>query len=249
MAKTSNITMEKRSERLRAFSERILKHDKVKTHNKLPDIENRFSKIIKIAQELEKEPRRKHSSVSSERETEAENIIKSASIDAASETIKKKEQFSAEANQIRSELRETESRLSKREDTLNKQVELAQQREKTLEEQSKEVRGRDQVSGLPKTIQVTSGEITEAIAEPIASIVGVVKGVLEKTPPELASDVIDRGIVMTGGGSLLRDFDQLLTKATGVPCYVAENPMACVALGAGKALEDYEVIKRSLPDY
>ncbi len=117
------------------------------------------------------------------------------------------------------------------------------------EESRKEVRGRDQVSGLPKTIQITSGEITEAIAEPIASIVGVVKSVLEKTPPELASDVIDRGIVMTGGGSLLLGFDRLLTKETGVPCYVADNPIACVALGAGKALEDYEVIKRSLPTY
>lgn len=112
-----------------------------------------------------------------------------------------------------------------------------------------EVRGRDQVSGLPKTIQITSGEVTEAIAEPLASIVGVVKGVLEKTPPELSSDVIDRGIVMTGGGALLRGFHQLLTKETGVPCYVADNPIACVALGAGKALENYEVIKRSLPAY
>ncbi|MFC2036731.1 rod shape-determining protein [Chloroflexota bacterium] len=112
-----------------------------------------------------------------------------------------------------------------------------------------EVRGRDQVSGLPKTILITSAEVTEAIAEPLATIVGVVKAVLEKTPPELASDVIDRGIVMTGGGALLRGFDQLLTKATGVPCYVADNPIACVALGAGKALEDYEVIKRSLPTY
>ena len=116
-------------------------------------------------------------------------------------------------------------------------------------ETSMEVRGRDQVSGLPKTIRVTSAEVTEAIAEPLASIVGVVKAVLEKTPPELASDVIDRGIVMTGGGALLRGIDQLLTRATGVPCYVADNPMACVALGAGKALEDYEVIKRSLPGY
>jgi rod shape-determining protein MreB len=117
------------------------------------------------------------------------------------------------------------------------------------EEMSMEVRGRDQVSGLPKTIQITSGEVTEAISEPVSSIVGVVKSVLEKTPPELASDVIDRGIVMTGGGSLLRNFHSLLTKETGVPCYVADNPMACVALGAGKALEDYEVIKRSLPVY
>lgn len=119
-----------------------------------------------------------------------------------------------------------------------------------LEEELKiETRGRDQVSGLPKTIQLTSGEVTEAIAEPLAAIVGVVKSVLEKTPPELASDVIDRGIVMTGGGSLLRKFHQLLTKETGVPCYVADNPIACVALGAGKALEQYAVIRRSLPAY
>ncbi|HSJ52119.1 MAG TPA: rod shape-determining protein [Anaerolineae bacterium] len=117
------------------------------------------------------------------------------------------------------------------------------------EELGMEVRGRDQVSGLPKTIRVTSGEITEAIAEPLVTIVGVVKSVLEKTPPELASDVIDRGIVMTGGGALLRGFHQLLTKETGVPCYVADNPIACVALGAGKALENYEVIRRSLPAY
>jgi rod shape-determining protein MreB len=117
------------------------------------------------------------------------------------------------------------------------------------EEISMEVRGRDQVSGLPKTIRITSSEVTEAIAEPLATIVGVVRAVLEKTPPELASDVIDRGIVMTGGGAQLRGFDRLLTKATGVPCYVADNPIACVALGAGKALENYEVIKRSLPAY
>ena len=117
------------------------------------------------------------------------------------------------------------------------------------EELRMEVRGRDQVSGLPKTIYVTSGEVTEAIAEPLAAIVGVVKSVLEKTPPELASDVIDRGIVMTGGGAQLRNFDRLLTKETGVPCYLADNPIACVALGAGKALENYDVIKRSLPAY
>jgi rod shape-determining protein MreB len=117
------------------------------------------------------------------------------------------------------------------------------------EELIMEVRGRDQVSGLPKTIQVTSGEVTEAIAEPLGSIVGVVRNVLEKTPPELSADVIDRGIVMTGGGALLRGFHQLLTKETGVPCYVADNPIACVALGAGKALESYEVIRRSLPAY
>lgn len=110
-----------------------------------------------------------------------------------------------------------------------------------------EVRGRDQVAGLPKTITVDSDEITEAIAEPLQAIVSVVKAVLEKTPPELASDIIDRGMVLTGGGALLRNVAVLLSQATGVPCYVADNPIACVAIGAGKALENYEALKKSLP--
>ena len=99
-----------------------------------------------------------------------------------------------------------------------------------------EVRGRDQVAGLPRTIEISSEEVTEGIAEPLAAIVGTVKQTLEKTPPELAADIIDRGMVLTGGGSLLRNIDDLLTRETGVPCYVAENPMACTAIGAGKAL-------------
>jgi len=115
------------------------------------------------------------------------------------------------------------------------------------EELSIEVRGRDQVAGLPKTIILTSGEVTEAIAEPLSSIVGVVKQTLEKTPPELAADIIDRGMVLSGGGALLRDIDQLLTRETGVPCFVAEHPIACVALGAGRALENYDIMQRSLP--
>ena len=115
------------------------------------------------------------------------------------------------------------------------------------EELSMEVRGRDQVAGLPKTITLTSGEVTEAIAEPLSAIVGVVKQTLEKTPPELAADIIDRGMVLSGGGAMLRNIDRLLTKETNVPCYVAEHPLACVALGAGKALENYEIMRRSLP--
>jgi rod shape-determining protein MreB and related proteins len=110
-----------------------------------------------------------------------------------------------------------------------------------------EVRGRDQVAGLPKTITLTSGEVTEAIAEPLSSMISVVKQTLEKTPPELAADIIDRGMVLSGGGALLRNMDKLLTKETGVPCFVAEHPLACVALGAGKALENYPIIRRSLP--
>jgi rod shape-determining protein MreB len=117
-----------------------------------------------------------------------------------------------------------------------------------LEDELKmDVRGRDQVTGLPKTIAITSGEVTEAIVEPLAAIAAAIKAVLEKTPPELASDIIDRGIVMAGGGSLLRNVDRFLTAETGVPCHVAEDPLACVALGAGRALEEYNVLKRSLP--
>ncbi len=115
------------------------------------------------------------------------------------------------------------------------------------EELSMRVPGRDQVVGLPRTIQVASGEVMEAMMEPMAAIVSTVRSVLEKTPPELASDVLNRGIVLVGGGALLRNIDRLLTKETGIPCYVAENPMACVAIGAGKALENYDVMKMSLP--
>ncbi len=110
-----------------------------------------------------------------------------------------------------------------------------------------EVRGRDQVAGLPKTIVVSSDEITEAINEPLNAIVGAVRQTLEKTPPELAADIIDRGIVLTGGGAQLRHMDQLLIRETGVPCFVAENPIACVAIGAGRALENLEVMRRFLP--
>jgi rod shape-determining protein MreB len=110
-----------------------------------------------------------------------------------------------------------------------------------------EVRGRDQVAGLPKTIVVSSDEVTEAIGEPLHAIVGAVRQTLEKTPPELAADIIDRGIVLTGGGAQLRHMDQLLIRETGVPCFVAENPIACVAIGAGRALENIEVMRRFLP--
>jgi rod shape-determining protein MreB len=115
------------------------------------------------------------------------------------------------------------------------------------DERTMDVRGRDQVTGLPKTIRMRSGEVTEAIAEPLQAIVGVTREVLERTPPELVSDIIDRGVVMTGGGALLRDLDVLLTEEIGVPFYVAEDPIACVALGAGRALESYALISRTMP--
>jgi rod shape-determining protein MreB len=110
-----------------------------------------------------------------------------------------------------------------------------------------EVQGRDQVAGLPRTITISSEEVTEALSEPLAAIVSVVKAVLEKTPPELSSDIIDRGMVLVGGGALLRKLDELITRETGVPAYVADAPIACTALGAGKALEQYEVLRRSVP--
>jgi rod shape-determining protein MreB len=114
------------------------------------------------------------------------------------------------------------------------------------EELTLEVQGRDQVNGLPRSVMVSSGEVVEALQEPLSLIVGAVKAVLEKTPPELASDIIDRGMVLCGGGSLLRGIDKLLTKETGVPAYVAENPLACVALGTSKAFKHLEVLRRVL---
>ena len=109
-----------------------------------------------------------------------------------------------------------------------------------------DVRGLDQVSGLPKTISVGSWEITEAISEMTAAIVANVRSVLEQTPPELASDVVDKGMILTGGGALLRNLDKLLTRETGIPGFVAEDPTGCVAIGAGKALEHYRVYRDSL---
>ena len=110
-----------------------------------------------------------------------------------------------------------------------------------------EVQGRDQVAGLPKTITITSSEVTEAIAEPLAAIVNVVRAVLERTPPELSSDIIDRGIAILGGGALLRNIDRMMTQETGVPCYVTQDPISRVAVGAGKALDNIHILRRSLP--
>jgi rod shape-determining protein MreB len=111
-----------------------------------------------------------------------------------------------------------------------------------------EVQGRDQVTGLPRIVTLSSDEVTEAINEPLMAMMGVIKGVLERTPPELASDIIERGIALVGGTALLRKIDELVTRETGVPAWVAEAPMACVAIGAGKALEQYEILRRSVPD-
>ncbi|MFD0871227.1 rod shape-determining protein MreB [Chlamydia abortus] len=106
-----------------------------------------------------------------------------------------------------------------------------------------EIRGRDLVSGLPKTMTVTSEEIAEALSDPVNSIVDAVKVTLEKCPPELAADIMDRGIVLTGGGGLLRNLDKLLSRETGMPVMVAENPLDCVAIGTGRALDNIHLFK------
>jgi len=116
------------------------------------------------------------------------------------------------------------------------------------EEIEMNVQGRDQIAGLPKTIVVRSSEVVEAITEPMAAITNVVRAVLARTPPELASDIIDRGMALTGGGAMLREIDILLTQEAGVPAYVADNPIACTALGAGKALAELPILRRSIPD-
>jgi rod shape-determining protein MreB and related proteins len=107
-----------------------------------------------------------------------------------------------------------------------------------------DIRGRDLLTGLPKTFTVNSSEIGEALSDTVHSIVDAVKVTLEKSPPELAADIMDRGIVLTGGGALLRNLDHLLSEETGMPVVVAENPLDCVAIGTGKALDNYDVYRR-----
>lgn len=113
------------------------------------------------------------------------------------------------------------------------------------EEVFMDVRGRNLVSGLPKTIQISSSEIMEALEEPVSSIVDAVHSVLERTPPELSADISDRGIVMTGGGSLVYGFDKLLQQKTGINVIIAEDAVSCVALGTGKVLDNIEILEAS----
>ena len=108
-----------------------------------------------------------------------------------------------------------------------------------------EVKGRDQINGMPRSISLTTQEVTDALSESLSAIVNMVKNVLEDTPPELASDIIDRGMIITGGGGLLRNIDRLLTTETGVPCYVADDPLSCVALGAGQSLQIRDALERA----
>lgn len=109
-----------------------------------------------------------------------------------------------------------------------------------------DVRGRDLVTGLPKTIEISAKEIKDSLAEPVSSIIEAIKICLEKTPPELAADIMDRGIVMAGGGSLLKGLDELISEETGMPVHIAEEPLAAIAVGTGKVLENIDMLKRVL---
>jgi rod shape-determining protein MreB len=113
-------------------------------------------------------------------------------------------------------------------------------------EETMEVKGRDSVTGLPRLLNLTASGVTEAMQAPLRAITGVIKAVLEETPPELSSDIIDKGIVLSGGTSLLRGFDRLVTQETGVPAHVAADPLLCVVKGTGIALENVDLYKKSI---
>jgi rod shape-determining protein MreB len=113
------------------------------------------------------------------------------------------------------------------------------------EELQAEIRGRDIVTGLPKTVVLTSEEIRMALDEPLMAIIGAVKSTLDRTPPELASDIMDRGIMLAGGGALLQGLAERMRDETNMPAHVAESPLTCVAVGSGRSLEEFEVIQRT----
>jgi rod shape-determining protein MreB len=116
---------------------------------------------------------------------------------------------------------------------------------KLRDEMEAEIRGRDMISGLPKTVVLSSEQVREALEEPVSQIVEAVKVTLDRTPPELASDIMDRGIVLAGGGSLLNGLDERLRDETEMPIHLADSPLTCVAVGSGRSLEEFEVMRRS----
>ncbi|WP_196763000.1 rod shape-determining protein, partial [Acidithiobacillus ferrooxidans] len=116
------------------------------------------------------------------------------------------------------------------------------------EVRSMEVRGRNLAEGVPRTFTITSNEILEALQEPLGAIVGAIRLALEQTPPELAGDIAERGMVLTGGGALLRDLDRLIMEETALPVIVAEDPLTCVARGSGRALEELELLGEVFAD-
>jgi rod shape-determining protein MreB len=118
---------------------------------------------------------------------------------------------------------------------------LAQVKEETMD-----IRGRDLMGGLPKTITISSNEVTEALQDELREVINATKKVLQKTPPELSADIMDKGTILSGGGALLRNLDQLITKTIGVPCYVADDPLKCVVRGTGKVLDNLDIYKKTI---
>ena len=112
------------------------------------------------------------------------------------------------------------------------------------EEATLEVKGRDILAGLPKTVTVTTEEIREALSEPLSTILEAVRIALERTPPELSADLIDRGLILAGGGALLRGLDKLISEETGLPVHIADDPLTAIALGTGRYLSDFHLLKR-----
>lgn len=115
-----------------------------------------------------------------------------------------------------------------------------------VKEEHMEVRGRDLMGGLPKTIKISSNEITEALQDELREVINAIKKVFQETPPELAADIMDKGMVLSGGGALLSNIDQLISKTIGVPCYVADDPLFCVIKGIGIAIDNLDVYKRTI---
>ncbi|MDV6377221.1 rod shape-determining protein [Sporosarcina sp. GW1-11] len=126
-------------------------------------------------------------------------------------------------------------------ETVKREIGSAFDLEKT---EKMDIHGRDLLTGLPKTMEITSQEIVIALKEPVAAVIEGMRSTLEKTPPELASDVMDRGLVLTGGGSLLRNLDKAISEETKMPVFIAENPLDCVVIGTGKALENIDLIRK-----
>jgi rod shape-determining protein MreB len=115
-----------------------------------------------------------------------------------------------------------------------------------VKEEHMEVRGRDLMGGLPKTIKISSNEVTEALQDELREVINAIKKVFQETPPELAADIMDKGMVLSGGGALLNNLDQLINKTIGVPCYVADDPLFCVIKGIGIALDNLDIYKRTI---
>src|SRR5690606_36331719 len=116
------------------------------------------------------------------------------------------------------------------------------------QEKTMEIKGRDLVAGAPKTIEITSTQVHDALMDPLSEVVDAVKTALEKTPPELASDIVDNGIVLTGGGALLSNLDVLLRERTGLPVSISEDPLTCVVMGSGKVLEEIKLLRQLTTD-